>query len=109
MDEEGQLGCSRVAGERVLEGGEVNVLGHLEELVVEGRVNVTTFVVLSTLFGVLAEERLLVKEGCPLRDAGCATWIGWSDEGISGDKSVICCREDEPGVAVLAPTMGTLD
>ena len=59
----------------------------------EGSVNVTTSVVFLALFGVLAEERFLVKGDCPRRDAGC----------------VMCYREDDPEVAGLAPSAGTLD
>ena len=58
--EEGQCGGSGVMGERVLEGGEVSVLKCLEKLVAERNVNVMTFTVLSTLFGMLEEEPLLV-------------------------------------------------
>ena len=57
----------------------------------------------------LAEERLLVKGGCSLRDTGCATWFGRADEGVSGDKGLLCCREDNPKVSVLAPAEGTLN
>ena len=45
-------GCSfgaAVARVHLIEGGEVHVLEGCEELVAEGSVNVTTFVVLSTL------------------------------------------------------------
>ena len=109
MSDEGQRGCSGVAGERVLEGGEVSVLEHLEDLVAEGSVNVATFVVLSTLFSMLAEERVLVEGSCLLWDAGCATWVGRADEGVFGDKGILCCREDDPEAAVLSPTAGNLD
>ena len=77
--------------------------------VVWGSVNVTTFVILLTLFGVLAEERLLVEGGCPYLNAGCTTCVGWADEGVSGDEGVLCCCEDDPKVAVLDPATGTLD
>ena len=70
VDEEGECGGSRVAGERVLDGGGLSVLKYLGELSTEGSVNVTAFVVFLKLFGVLAEECLLVEGGCPRRDAG---------------------------------------
>ena len=54
------------------------------------------------------EERILVKEGCPRWDASCATWVGLAGEGVSGDESVLCCREKNPEVAVLFPAVGTL-
>ena len=38
------------------------------------------FIILSMLFGVLLEERLLVEGGCPHWDAGCVTWVGRADE-----------------------------
>ena len=53
--EEGQKSGSGVSGECVIEGGEVCVLKYREELITEGSVNITTFVVLLTLFGVLSE------------------------------------------------------
>ena len=71
--EEVQCGGSVVASERVFEGGEVCVLKFREELITEGIVNITTFVVLSTMFGMLAEERLIVEESCPRQYDGCVT------------------------------------
>ena len=75
----------------------------------EGSVNVTTFVILLTLFAMLAEDRLLVKGGCPCRDAGCATWVSRADEWVSRDKGVLCSFKEKPEVAFLAPAAGTLD
>ena len=66
-------------------------------------------VVLSTLFGVLAEERLLVKGGCPRWDVGCATGVGRADEWVSVYKGVLSCCQENPKVAVLPLTMGTLN
>ena len=109
MAEEGQHGGSGISRESVLQGGEVCVLKFREELISEGSVNFTTFIVLSTLFGVLAEELLLVEGVCTLRDVGCATGVGQADEWVSGDKGVLSCCQDEPEVAVLAPAAGTLD
>ena len=62
----------------------------------EGSVNVTTSVVFLALFGVLAEERFLVKGDCPRRDAGCAICVSRAGEGVSGDEGVMCYLEDEP-------------
>ena len=42
----------------------------------EGSVNVTKFVILSTLFGVLTEERLLVEGGRPCPGCWVYNW-GW--------------------------------
>ena len=109
VDEKGQCGGSGVSGERILEGGEVCVLKFREELITEGSVNVTTFIVFSKLFSVLAEERLLVEGGSPLRDYGCATGFGQENEWLSGDEDVVISRKDNPEVAVLAPAAGTLD
>ena len=49
-------------------------------MVTEGSADVTTLVVLSNLFGVLAEERLIVEGGRPHQDVGCATGVGRADE-----------------------------
>ena len=61
------------------------------------------------MFGMLAEELLLVEGIFPHRDSGCATWLGQADEWFSVDKGVLCRCEDKPKVAVLAPSAGTLD
>ena len=85
------------------------VLKLCEELISEGIVGVTTFVILLALFGMLAEERLLVKWGFPRRDVGCATGVVRADEWVSGEEVVLSCRQDKLEVAVLAPAAGTLD
>ena len=64
---------------RILEGGEVCVLKFCEGLILEGSVDVTTFFVLFTLFGVLEEERLLVEGGCSRWDVGCVTGVDRAD------------------------------
>ena len=74
-----------------------------------GSVDVTTFVILSTLFGMLTEERLLIEGGCPCQDVGCATGVGQADERVLGYEGVLGCRQDKTEVAVLAPAVGTLD
>ena len=68
-----------------------------------------TFVVLSTLFGIIVEERLLVEGGHQQRDVGCTNGVGRWDEWDLGDKGVLSHCQDEPKVAVLNPTTGTLD
>ena len=78
-------------------------------MITEVSVNVTPFVVLLTLFGVLTGERLLVKGGCPLQDAGCATGFGRAYEWVSGDKGVLSSHKDDPKVAVLDPAAGNLN
>ena len=107
--EEGQCGGSVVAGEQIIEGDELCVFKFCEELITEDSVNITTSVVLSTLFGILAEECLLVRGGCPRWDAGCATGVGRVYYWVSVDEGVFFSRKDEPKVAVLAPSTGTLD
>ena len=109
MAAEGQHGGFRVAGERVLEGVEVYVLKCREEIILEGSVVVMTFVVLSTLFGVLVEEQLLVEGVCPCWDYVCVIGVGWADEWVLGDEGVLSSRKDNTEVAVLAPAAGTLD
>ena len=109
MSYDGHSGGYGVAGERVFYGVEVCVLKCREELTLEGSVNVTTFFVLSTLFGVLTVDRLLVEGSCQRRYVGCTTGVGWADEWVSGEKDVLSCRQDDPKVDVLAPAAGTLD
>ena len=60
------------------------------------------------LFGVIAEERLLVEGDCPRQDMGCATGVGWADKWDLGDEGVLSRRKDEPEVDVLDPAAGTL-
>ena len=50
MDEEEEIFCFGVAHKHVLEEGEVSILKGCEELVTEAIVDVTTLIVLSTLF-----------------------------------------------------------
>ena len=100
--EEGHSGGSGVAGERVL-------LKCREELITEGSVNVASFVLLSTLFGVLVEEQLLVEGVCPCWDYVCVIGVGWADEWVLGDEGVLSSRKDNTEVAVLALDAGTLD
>ena len=56
VTEEGQRDSSGVSCKCVLEVGELWVLKCCEKLISEGSVNVMTFIILSTLFGMLAEE-----------------------------------------------------
>ena len=93
---------------RVLDRGEVCVLKFCEGLILEGSVDVTTFVVSSTLFGVLEEERLIVGGGCSRWDVWCATGVGRADEWVSGDKGLLICCQNEPEVAVLSLAAGLL-
>ena len=74
--EELERGCSGVARGVVPEGQEVSVVKHRKRLVAECSINITIFIILSTLLGVLAEERLLVEGGCPRRDGRRATEVG---------------------------------
>ena len=79
MDYYGERGGSGVAHECVLERKKIRVLKCREELIAEGIVGVTAFIVLSTLLGVLTDERLLVKGGCPLQDGGHTTSVSQAD------------------------------
>ena len=45
-------------------------------MISEGSVNVTTFFVFTTLFGVIAEDQLIIKGGCALWDVCFATGVG---------------------------------
>ena len=75
----------------------------------DGSVDVTTVVALSTLFGMLTEDCLLVEGGCTHRDVGCATGVGQLEKWESGYKGVLSRRQENPKVAVLPLTMGTLN
>ena len=85
------------------------VLKCCDEMISEVTADVTTFLALLTLFGVLAEERLLVEGYCPRRDVGCATRFGRADEWVLGDKGVLSRHQDKTEVAVLAPAAETLN
>ena len=109
MAEEGHHGGSGVDGEIVLQGGEVCVPKFREELIPEDSIDVTTFAVLSKLFGVLTEKHLCVEGVCPCRDVECATGVGQADERVLGDEGVLGFRQDENEVTILAPAAGTLN
>ena len=66
-------------------------------------------VVLSPLLCVISDELLLIEGVCPSQNGGRLTGVGQSDEGDLADKRALCCHQDEPKVAVLAPSTGTLD
>ena len=78
-------------------------------MVAEGSVDVVTLVVLSTLFGVIVDERLLVKGGCTHRDGGRLNGVSWAYEGDLNDKRVLCRCQDEPELSVLESSTGTLN
>ena len=67
-----------------------------------------TFSVLLTLFGVLAEERLLVGGYFSRRDGWRATRVVQEDEGDLADSGILSRLQDEPDVAILVPAAGTL-
>ena len=75
-------------------------------MISEGSVNVTTFFVFTTLFGVIAEDQLIIKGGCPLWDVCFATGVGQANGLVSGDKVILRHCQDEPEVEVLAPAAG---
>ena len=77
-------------------------------MVAEGSVNVTTFFVLSTLFGVLAKERLLVEGGFTRRDGGRSNGVGRADKWGLSDDGILSCHQEDPEVAVLDLAAGTL-
>ena len=74
----------------------------------EGNVNVTTLVVLSTMFRMLSDEFLFIKGGCPCGDGGCSAGVGWADEEYLADERVFRRCQDNPKVSVLSPPIGTL-
>ena len=80
LDQELERGCLGIACEGVLGGREVGVVERHQYLIADCSVNVTTFIVLSELLVVLAEEQLLAKGGSPCRDVGCTTGVGRADE-----------------------------
>ena len=109
VSEDGQRGGSGVASEIVIQGGEVCVFKYIEEPISEGSVDVTTFVILSTLFSVLTEESLLLKQGCPCQDVCCATGVSRAYEWVLGDEGILGRCQDETKVAVLGPVAGTIN
>ena len=68
-----------------------------------------TLVVLLTLFGVIVDERLLVKGGCTHRDGGSLNGVGWAYEGELNDEHRLCRCQDEPELSVLDPSKGTIN
>ena len=87
----------------------ISVVKRRQQLIAECSVNVKIFIVLSTLFEVLAEDRLLIKGGCTRQDVGSATRVGRADEGDLDDKGVMSLLQDKTEVVVLSPSVGTLD
>ena len=78
-------------------------------MVADISVDITTLFVLLAMFCVLADEHILVEGGCTCRYGGRSTGYGWSDEGGFTDEHILCCRQENPGVGVLAPSVGTLN
>ena len=109
MAEEGQRCGSGEARERVIKRGEVHVLKGLDELVAEGIINVTTLIILSMLLCVISDELLIVKGGCIRRDGGRLARVGHSNEGDLTYKPVLYRCQDDPKVAVLAPSVRNLN
>ena len=68
-----------------------------------------TLVVFSPLFQVLLDELLFDKGGCPRQNDQHLNGVGWVDEGNLVDEGIFCRRQDDPNVAVLDPSMRTLD
>ena len=93
----------------MLEGGEVDILECRQELVAEGEVNVTKILVLRTLIRVISDDIFLVKGRCPHQNSGRSTGVGWADKRELADERVLCYHQDDPKVAFLAPSAGTLD
>ena len=109
MDEQEEYFHARVARKPMLEGGNVGVLEFRQELVAEGGVDVTTLVVLLPLFRVLSYELLLVEGGFPRKNGGHSTGVSRADEGDLADKRILRCRQENPKMAVLSPSVGTFD
>ena len=57
----------------------------------------------------ILEYHLLVEEGRLRQDVGCTSGIGRADEWDLGDEGVLSRHQDDPKVAVLDPSAGTLD
>ena len=79
VDQELDCSRSRVSCEGVIERLEVSAVERRQQLIAECSVNVKIFIVLSTLFEVLAEDRLLIKGGCTPQDFGSETRVGRAD------------------------------
>ena len=72
-------------------------------------VNFTTLVILSPLFIVFSDELLIVKAVCPRRNGERPTRVNQADKRDLADERILRRHQDEPKVAVLAPSAGTLD
>ena len=72
-------------------------------------VDVTTLVILLPLFRVFLDELLLVKAVCPRRNGERPTRVNQADKGDLADERILLRHQDEPKVAVLSPSAGTLD
>ena len=78
-------------------------------MVAEGGVNITTLVVLSPLLRVLSYAILLVKGGCPRKNGGSLTGVGWADKGDLADERILSHNQNDPKVAIMSPSTETLD
>ena len=107
--EEGQWCGAGVSFERMLEGGGGVCVPKVRiELFVEGNIHFTRLVILLTLSHVLLGELLLVKGVSPCWDGECLTGFGLSDGRDLSDEHVLCRRQEEYKVDVLAHSMGNL-
>ena len=62
-----------------------------------------------TLLCGLSDEIIRVKGVCPRQNGGLSNRVGWAEEREFSDKLVLRRRQDEPEVAVLESSAGTLD
>ena len=62
-----------------------------------------------TLFGVLAEKRLLVEGGCPRWDVGYVNVVRWAEELVLGDECILSHHQDKSKVDIMVPAAGNLD
>ena len=109
VDKDFKRRCHGVTCERVIEGGELGVLKFSQQLIAEYGFDVATLVILTTFLRVLSDELLLVEGGCPRRDGGRSTGVGQADEGGLNEERALRRRQDDPKVAVLTPSVGTLN
>ena len=85
----------RVSREHVLEGWELSVAGHLQELVAECGVHILTLVVHTPVLLALMEEFLLVEGDCTHQDGGSSTGVSQAEKGYRDDKRVLHRCQDE--------------
>ena len=56
----------------------------------------------------LSDDLILVEGGCPRQNGGSSTGIGRVDKGDLADERILSHNQDDPKVAIMAPSAETL-